>query len=126
MRINNPKALVTFNNADAYDEKAYSLATIGQLENAIDALNKKFVDLLVGTDPEHRNGLTGFSNKTGYAYLDVNGKLPADLMPTLAVTEVYTVGYKTIESFSDNPTSPIPRDDVSNLMRQWMKRSILL
>lgn len=122
MRINNPKALMTFNSGETAEEKAYSLATFGQLTNAIDVLNKKFVDLLVGT-AENKNGLPGFTKKTGYAWLDDSGKLPASLMPSLAVTEVFAVEQDTIITQSIDETSPIPRENVNTKMQKWMSDS---
>lgn len=96
MRINNPKSMAGYQRAtsDAGDG-AYNLATVGQVQTAVQTLQSDLVKLVHG-----ENGLGASPVSNGYAWLNNEGKVDVSLLPNLAITETHTLSQTALKNAS--------------------------
>jgi len=106
-----------YTRSAAADELTYNLATIGQVSAAISNLNSKFEKLLYGGDT---NGI----RSNGYAWLNSTGKVDTSLLPSLAITDVFTVDQATVKNAGSlgvtPPTMPEGSTELQRLLNTYL------
>jgi hypothetical protein len=86
MRVNNPQSMLGFVRSENNETVAYNLATLGQVQAALDDLKSKIDNYLWG--PELFGKTLGGH---GYAWLNSQGVVDTRLLPQLAITTTHTV-----------------------------------
>ena len=144
MRINNPKSLAGFTLSGEFAQKAYELATVGQVNNAISKLRTDFIELIAGAPVDgtgsdnnsfYNQGLQGgFTYKKGYAWLGSDGKIDPNILPSLAITNVSVVSQNDllglVQGNIPDPSSTaeyiafIEGTPIENLLQAWVNAEV--
>ena len=86
MRVNNPQSMLGFVRGENNETVAYNLATIGQVQAALEDLKSKIDNYFWGTE-----GFGKTPGGHGYAWLNSQGVVDTKLLPQLAITQTHTV-----------------------------------
>lgn len=119
MRINNPKSFAGFGIANnEVIDNAYQLVNQGQLDNVERLSYMKFMQKLVGEGKDINNAENYGTH--GYAWLGEDGKIDDRFIPTLAITDIFTVTQSELQHI-ENDSGLSGQADVINKLQYWIK-----